>query len=226
MRYIGKGIYTVPAASKILGMDAKRIRRWISGYVYHRNTERHLVKPLIKTEFGFDDDVIISFLDLMELLFIKNFIHRGVRIQKIRKAAAAASDLLKTPHPFALRKIFTDGKEIFAKIAKEDNDTSLLDLGNKQFQFEEILEPLLYECIDFDNYDLAEKWWPNGKNGGIVLDPARNMGQPIIDNHNVRTELIYELYRAKHSIDEISDWYELDKIAIEAAIGFEQGLVA
>jgi uncharacterized protein (DUF433 family) len=52
------------------------------------------------------------------------------------------------------------------------------------------------------------------------------MGQPILNKYNIRTELIYDLYKTEHSINEIGDWYELDKIAIEAAIDFEKGMVA
>jgi uncharacterized protein (DUF433 family) len=52
------------------------------------------------------------------------------------------------------------------------------------------------------------------------------MGQPILNKYNIRTELIYDLYQTKHDIDEISDWYELDKYAIETAINFEKGLAA
>jgi uncharacterized protein (DUF433 family) len=170
--------------------------------------------------------VIISFLDLAELLFIRTFIQHGISIQKIRKAAITASNLLNTSHPFAIKKMFTDGKSIFAKIAKKEDDLSLLDLINKQFQFDEIVEPILYECIDFNKYDYAERWWPLGKKKEIVLDPSRNMGQPILNKYNVRTELIYELYKTNHSINEIGEWYELDKKAIEAAISFEKGLAA
>jgi len=52
------------------------------------------------------------------------------------------------------------------------------------------------------------------------------MGQPILNKYNVKTELIYELYKNNHSINEISDWYELDKTAIETAINFEKDLAA
>jgi uncharacterized protein (DUF433 family) len=52
------------------------------------------------------------------------------------------------------------------------------------------------------------------------------MGQPILNKYNIRTELIYELYKTKHSISAIRDWYGLDKNAIEAAIDFEKGLAA
>jgi uncharacterized protein (DUF433 family) len=227
MIYIGKGIYTLTTASKILRINPQKMGRWIKGYTYQKNMEFRSSKPLIKTEFEYkQDDVNISFLDLAELLFIKAFIQYGISIQKIRKAAVAASNLLNTSHPFALRKMFTDGKSIFAKIAKEEKDTALLDLINKQYQFCKIIEPTLYECIDFDKYNNAERWWPQGKKKGIVLDPARNMGQPILNEYNVRTELIFELHKAGHSINEICDWYELDKNAVKTAINFEVDLAA
>ena len=153
MTYFGKGIYTLTTAAKVLKMNPKKMRRWIRGYTYYKNMEYHSIEPLVKTEFEYNSaDVNISFLDLTELLFINAFIEHGISIKKIRKAAIAASKLLDTYHPFAIRKIFTDGKSIFAKIAKEANDSSLLDLLNQQYQFESIVEPTLYECIDFNSY--------------------------------------------------------------------------
>jgi uncharacterized protein (DUF433 family) len=227
MEYFGKGIYTLSTAAKIVGMNSQRMRRWIKGYTYYKNREYYASQPLFTTEFEYSpDDVIISFLDLAELLFINSFIHYGISLQKIRKAAIFSSKLLNTSHPFAVRKIFTDGKSIFAKIAQEEGDSSLIDLINKQFQFEKVVEPFLYECIDFNKYDHAERWWPLGKKEDIVLDPARNMGQPILNSCNIRTELISELYKSNHSIKEISEWYEIDEKAIETAIDFEKGLVA
>ena len=227
MTYIGKGIYPLTSAAKILKVNPQKMRRWIKGYTYSKNMEYHSSKPLFQIEFEYDpDDVVISFLDLAELLFVKTFVQYGISLQKIRKAAIAASNLLNTSHPFAIKKMFTDRKTIFAKIAQEENDTSLLDLLNKQFQLDEVVEPILYECIDFNEYDYAEKWWPLGKKKDIVLDPSRNMGQPILNKYNVRTELIYELYKTNHSINEISEWYELDEKSIEAAISFEKDLAA
>ena len=227
MIYLGKGIYTLSTAAKILKMNPQKMRRWINGYIYNKNREFRSVKPLFKTEFDYDaNDVIISFHDLTELFFINNFIGYGLSIQKIRKAAVAASRLLNTSHPFAIRKMFTDGKSIFAEIAQETNDTSLLDLIKKQYQFAKIIEPTLFKCIDFDKESYAEKWWPLGKNKDIVLDPSRNMGQPILNKYNVKTELIYDLYKTNHTVNEISKWYELDEKVINLAIDFENGLVA
>lgn len=227
MEYFGKGIYTIKTAARILKLNPQKIRRWIRGYTYHSNQEPRKGRPLIRTNFKYDsNDVIISFLDLAELLFINTFIQYGVSIQKIRQASQAASKLLNTDHPFAIRKIYTDGKLVFAKIAQTEKDASLIDLINKQFQFSKFVEPYLYECIDFNKYDQAEKWWPLGKKKNIVLDPSRNFGQPILNNYNIRTDLIFELYKSQHSINEIREWYEIDDNAILSAIEFEETYVA
>jgi uncharacterized protein (DUF433 family) len=227
MTYFGKGIYTLTVAAKILKMDQNKMRRWIKGYTYYKNMECHLREPLFKPEFGYDpNDTIISFLDIIELLFINTFIGYGVPPQRIRKVAVAASHSLNTSHPFAIRKMFTDGKSIFAEIAQKDKDKSLLDLLTKQYQFPAIIKPTLYECIDFNSYDFAQRWWPLGKQEDIVLDPSRNMGQPILNKYNVRTDLIFELYKTNRSIEEISDWYELDPNSVKSAISFESGLAA
>jgi uncharacterized protein (DUF433 family) len=227
MTYFGKGIYTLTTAAKILKINPQKMRRWINGYTYTKNMECRSYKPLFKTDFDYSpENVLISFLDLTELLFIDTFIHYGISIQKIRKAAITASKLLNTSHPFAIKKMFTDGKLIFADIAQKEQDNSLLDMIYEQYQFSEIIEPTLYKCIDFNKHDLAEKWWPQGREGAVVLDPSRNMGQPILNKYNIRTELIYNLYKTEHSISEIGDWYELDKNSIEAAINFEKGMAA
>ena len=224
MVYFGKGIYTLSTAAKVLEMSPQKMRRWINGYTYYNsNREYRSIEPLLKPEFEYDNkDVIISFLDLVELLFIKSFIGYNISIQKIREAAIKASKFLNTSHPFAIQKMYTDGKTIFANLAKEESDPSLLDLLTEQYQLGEIIESTLYNCIDFSIYDtIAERWWPLGKNNDIVLDPSRNMGQPILHLYNIKTELIYQLYKSNHSINEICDWYEIDKDSIEAAINFE-----
>jgi len=207
-------------------MEPQTTRRWVNGYTYRKNTGSRQGKPVLTPEFSDTAGATaLSFLDLTELLFIRHFIERGISIQKIRKAAAVASTLLNSSHPFAIQKMFTDGKSVFARLAQKESDTALLDLVNEQFQLEKIVEPTLL-CIDFDAHDRAERWWPLGKNGGVVLDPSRNMGQPILSKYNVRTELIRNLHMAGHGIAEIVDWYELDKAVVEAAIDFENKLAA
>ncbi len=224
MEIIGKGIYSVSSAAKLLGMPYSKVYRWIKGYKYSKNNTCQTANSIIETDYNDSSIIAISFLDLIELLFINNFIQHGVSLRTIRKATLIASDLLNTSHPFAKKQFFTDGRTILAKIIEKENDPVLIDLVKTQYKFDKIITPYLHSRIDFNKFDKAERWWPQGKETGIVVDPTRSLGQPIINKYNIRTELIYDLHDTNHSNNDIAYWYGIDLSSIEAAILFENGL--
>ena len=225
MNYIGNGLYTYKDVSHLTGLSVFKIRRWSEGYT--RTDSRNEIQPVFDSDYDkIDSKKVLSFLDIIEILFIKAFHQYGISIQTIRVAIESASKLLNSEHPFAMKKIYTDGKTIIAKIAKESDSIELIDLLKKQYQFADIILPTLYECIDFNHYEIAEKWWPLGRDSGVVIDPARSFGKPIIDDINISTELIMDLYNSDHSKEDISDWYDIDLRYIQMAINFEKRLVA
>lgn len=227
MNYIGKGIYTIPEIKNFTGISSYKIERWTNGYIYYRNEITYRIDSVYKRDYtAIENRTFLSFLDLVEILFINSFEKHGLSLQSIRRAANCASKLFNTDHPFAKKVFYTDGKTILAKIAEENKDPDLLDLLKKQYQIESIISPSLYESLDFDNFDLAEKWWPLGKDKMIVLDPKRNFGKPILDKLNIRVETIIDIYKNNKNINEISNWYNIDKKSINAAIEFEKRLIA
>jgi uncharacterized protein (DUF433 family) len=213
MNFIGKGIYTISDIHAITHISLSKITRWANGYTYRLDGgKRRNIPPIYKMDFDVvDTKKILSFLDLVEILFIDSFERYGFSLQNIRKAADGAARLLGTAHPFAKKCFFTDGKTILIKIAEKNNIPELLDLLKKQYQMEPIVNQFLLKSLDFDKYDLAEKWWPLGKKSGIVVDPKRNFGKPIINDKN---------------IDEIAEWYELDKKTINEALRFYERDIA
>lgn len=226
-KYIGKGVYTLSDVYKITNISKQKLVRWIRGYTYYRNDKAFKVHPFFTADYqSAEAGLTFSFLDVIELLFINSFATRGVSLQTIRLAADRASELLKTAHPFAQKIFYTDGKTIFAEIAIKHNESDLLDLIKKQYQFEKILEPLLYRCLDFDESNAASRWWPLGKKGRIVIDPERNFGKPIIDSLNIKVETIVDLVRRNKSVSEIADWYDIDCESIYAALDYSERVPA
>jgi uncharacterized protein (DUF433 family)/DNA-binding transcriptional MerR regulator len=221
LNYIGKGIYSLPEVHKITGISLNKIIRWTNGYTYENNDRKYVNLPVYKKEFDFvRTKNVLSFLDLIELLFINSFEKYGFSLQNIRKAAEIASKKLNTVHPFAKKCFFTDGKTILIRIAEEDGNFELLDLLKKQYQMEPLVSSILTESLEFDQYDLAEKWWPAGRQSKIVIDPKRNFGKPIIDDKNIRIDTIFDIYNRNGNIKEIMEWYELDEQTINEAVQF------
>lgn len=224
MEFLGRGIYSYKEASAITGVKIDSVRRWFDGYKNYRS--RSHIEPLIKGDYrDSTSKKVVSFLDLIELLFIDAFHNHNISLQSIRIAVTRASSILRTDHPFAMKKFYTDGKTILAEISRV-NDSDLVDLIKQQYQISEIVLPSLYNCIDFSNYEVAQRYWPLGKNRGVVIDPSRNFGKPIINDINVSIKTIADLLSTGHSDDEISDWYEIEPKYIELAKEYELRLTA
>ncbi len=225
MTLIGNGVYTYREASHLAGISVGKIRRWTEGY--SRKETEQIVPPVFNNSYSDDKNLhALSFIDLIEVLFIKAFNDEGVSIQTIRKAINGASRILGADHPFAMKKLYTDGKAIFAELANSTGESDLLDLIKEQFQIVDIVLPTLSETLDFNSFDIAQRWWPRGKSGGIVIDPNRHFGRPIVDEANMSTDVIYDLYKSGHSIEDIVNWYEISAQSIKLAIDFEEKLAA
>jgi hypothetical protein len=79
----------------------------------------------------------------------------------------------------------TDGRTIFAEIVDQAGEPQLLDLVKSQFAFQRVIGPSLYAGVEFANRDMPVHWWLLGRQSPIVIDPARNFGQPIVSTGGI-----------------------------------------
>lgn len=124
--YLGIGIYSAPEAAKIIGVKPPTLRRWTKEYRYTNRGMVYLHQPVIPRHFG-PNDATITFLELIELLFVKMFRTEGVSIPAIRKAAQRATQIFGTPYPFAMQRFDTDGKYIFATLSEESSNQAMVE---------------------------------------------------------------------------------------------------
>lgn len=220
--YLGKGIYSVPEASRLTGIRSNQIRRWLTGYQRTTKSGTAVQPSIFRPDFGqLDGKLSLSFLDLIEIQFIHSFRRHGVSWRSIRTAATRAADLLQFGHPFAKRQFFTDGKSILARIADEAKEPDLLNLVNSNYEIDRLVSPFLYGNLEFGELDVANRWWPSGKQAGIVVDPARHLGKPIVERYNIPTAVLAASYHAAQSLEVVADWYEIDQESVKQAIDFE-----
>jgi uncharacterized protein (DUF433 family)/DNA-binding transcriptional MerR regulator len=231
----GIGIYSRAEAARLLGMTPSRLRRWVSGYTYwlHYDRSDHRQRrekpPVIVTDLpAIDSFIALSFLELMELRVVKALIDKGVSLQHIRAAARLASERFNTEHPFASRRVFTDGRAIFSAISADEAAPDVVKWRRAeidQLVAGGIFETFLQE-IQFDpQTSLAYRWWPLGRNEPIILDPKISFGAPVVEGTAVRTTTVARM--ATHlSVEEAAVAYELQLRQAEAAVEFEAQLAA
>lgn len=230
----GLGIYTRSEASRLLGMSPGRVSRWVAGYTYwlregRRRPDRRSQPPVIRTELPQLGSVLaLSFLELMELRVVKALTDRGLSLQHVRSAARVASHEFNTQHPFASRRVFTDGKAIFSAVDNEPSTPNVVKWKKGEI-IQVVAGPIFAQFlneIDFDRTtSLARRWWPCGRKYPVLLDPAVAFGAPIAEKTGIRTTTLAR-YCRHTSPGETAEAFELPKRVVEAAFNFEERLAA
>lgn len=218
-----KGVYSLQDAARLLREKPSTLKRWAFGY--HRNDKDY--PPAITTGLPEVDGVkAITFLELIELLFIRGFLESGVSWPMVHEAARVAARLFDTAHPFAMKRWFADPAGIYAMLKEEGAEEVYVELaGDGQIAMIHALEGYLRQ-IDFDISGIAERWHPMGKDEPIVIDPQRAFGAPVVQGTSTRTSVLADMYEAGTPAEEIAWWYDLPQWQVESAIRFERELAA
>ncbi len=215
--------YSPTEAGRIVRLSPGRVKRWLVGYEYDSAGVTTKQGPIVTRQ---TDSSYATFLDLIDLLFVKRFLDFGFSLQKIRKALTEAKSIVGGHH-FAQRSFMTDGRNIYLKVKEGGADNLIQLFTGGQWVIKDII--LKYaEQIDFDERTgFAEKWFPNGKRGRIVLDPRVAFGAPTITGTGVRTSNVYDFYLAEdEKADEVSSWLQIGQDDVMAAVYFERSLAA
>lgn len=222
---LGSGLYTPVQAARLVGLRPDRIRRWLQGYEYSTARSTKRAPALIERELG-SDHLMLSFLDLVEVLFVNAFLKHGVSPQTIRRAADAARAEFHTDHPFCVHRFETDGRTVFARIRDESHDERLVDLSRRQVVFKQVFQPLLKQ-LEYDPVtDAAIRWWPMGKTQPVVLDPDIAFGEPVVGTRAIPTRILAAPIEHGKTDVAVADWYEVPVREVRAAVSFERSLLA
>ena len=218
---IGVGLYSIPEASILTGIPARKIKSWMMGYESGSRTKQ---PPLWKSPVTESIDNTISFQDLLEIRFVNAFRQYGVLMPTIRAAVRQASEYFDQDYPFTCRQFQTDGRSIFATVEEETGDESLIDLVKKQNVFNRVIKPSLYTGIEYDGEESsALRWFPVPKSKKVVLDPERSFGKPIITTAGITTNALYQSWLAEDKDTRmVASLYEVDTASVDAAVSFEQ----
>lgn len=221
--FLARGLYSLPAAGRLLGADPHDLHRWAFGYERAGRWYEPAIDPDFEEVAG---ERALTFLDLVELMFIKGLRDAGHSLPRIREAHRVLSSLLKTEHPFALKRAFSDPAGIYALLEREDKEDLLIELkGAGQIAMLPALHRYLNQ-LEFDVDELAQRWYPAGPATPVVVDPRVSFGAPVVAGTRIETAAIAELYDGDDSLEEIAWLYDLEPAQVNAAIEFERNLAA
>lgn len=227
---LGIGFYTVPEASRLLGIPQATIRRWLGGYSrISKEGEKNVHSALWEPQLPrFDGKIEMGFRDLMELRFVNAFVKAGVGIRAIRTCLETARQAVKDDRPFSTQRFRTDGKTIYLdslrRLEGSIDEREMLDLRKQQYAFASVVEKF-FRDLDIED-DAVARWWPLAGRDTVVIDPARSFGQPIAAKSGVPTSVLADAVAAEGSIKRAAWAFDVPEVEVRDALKFEERLKA
>jgi len=225
------GIYSVPDAARLTGVPPRQIRGWLQGYAQRKGKAQ--AAPVLRKQHALrDGELALGFLDLLEVAFLGRIVlaaerqGRSPSWRAIRTAAETARRVLNTEHPFAVRRIHTDGRRIFAEAQQETGDPALYDLVGDNFAIYDVLVDSFIASVEYDD-DAPRRWIPDARFRRIVVDPRRALGRPIEETSGAPAEALFDAWRAeKGNAAKVAAFYGTDASGVEQAVRFTLGVDA
>lgn len=209
---LGTGIYSIPDVAFILGLPKGKVRRWMKEFWDGKLGNDYDNQY----SWGTGRDKVTHFHTLIEFYVFYQLRALNISTKKIFIAHHAIAEQLKTAYPFASSKVLSDGKSILFTL---DDGTIVNADYSKQAAFKEIIESFCKK-IEFSKMEIAECFYPMGRDRHIIVDPHHQFGQPTIENTNILAETVSDLYNAGESTLFLSRLYKVPVTVIEDAISF------
>ena len=212
---VGTGTYGIPEASRFARVNLRTAHRWITGSGTAQRGR------LFKTDLpAIGNRRALSFLDVIDLLVVGRFREAGVSFQTVRRVYARLSENLGTPHPFSHHRLLTDGRTIFMETLDPVGDEHLEEVLTGQRAMPDILKPYLKQIEYEDNTQTAARW---NIATGVVLDPLRSFGKPIVAREGTTTFVLARSYWAnEENTDLVADLFDVSPESVLQAVAFER----
>jgi len=183
---------------------------------WHKKPDNNTQSTLSSKEKG----KALSYLQLIEVAVVSSFRKAGVSLKKIRAAREYVSKQLEKDHPFAHHSFKTDGKELwmdYAQFEADAGDRTLLKATEKgQLAWTDIIGKL--QEFEYED-ELATKWYLEGRESDIAIDPRIQFGAPAING--IATWIFRGRWDAGESIEDIADDFGMPNSSIMQALKFE-----
>jgi uncharacterized protein (DUF433 family) len=208
---LGSGFFTITDIAHILKIDRNKVSYLVRNYWKDRLSKRADYKYLFET----DKVLALNFFALIEIKIFNVLRQNGVGYKKALKAHEFLSKKFKTPYPFAHHSFYQSGGDI---LFEHGNDFIQAE-DTQQIAIRGIIEPFS-EKIEYSSDNIAQAYYPLGKDRKIVVDPDHQFGEPVLLNTNILASTVYKMYKAGDSVNLISKSYNLDEHSINDAISF------
>ena len=218
---LDREVYYTSEAGRLLGVATATLNRWLDG---HARTGK-FYEPILRDEprpRPVTGPRVVTWGEFIEAGHLAAYRSQGnVPLQRLRRYVDDWRGARGIPYPLAHKKPLVDP---YRDLLDREGD-QVLRHKDRQVQIPAAEEAVdaFFARIDFDD-GTAARYWPDGRDIPVVLDPSRQFGSPTVADRSVRTATLYGMHAGGDSAESLADIYELDVGHVQEAIRFERRL--
>jgi uncharacterized protein (DUF433 family) len=216
-------VYQAPEAARLLGISSQRIKRWMTGYNYNSGGALKAMPALWDRQYKGLEDFYIGFNDLIEIRFVDAFVRAGLSVYAVRSLLEKAKAIAQCDYPLTTHQFKTDGRTIFLEVWEAD-EARAIDVRNGQHAFHAIVKPS-FRDLEFDAHSVT-KWYVDGRQKKIAIDPNLAFGQPAVENTSISTARLYEAFLAEGDVKTVANHFEITQTQARHAVEFEMKMAS
>lgn len=206
--------YGLADAARFARLRPQTLKRWTAGDSYAGGQQPPVLRKA-SPEAG------LSFFDLLEAAFVRAYRERGISLQSIRSALDFAAANLEVQRPLLLERFLHDGRDLFARFQSQSDEDGLMNVSRGgQVAWPAAVEQYLEE-IEHEG-ELAIRWWPEGRDRQVAIDPRYEFGWPMVPSGAIRTDLLAERWEAGERMVAIAQDFGVSEDEVEDALRYEQ----
>lgn len=201
-------MYCKSDAARLLGIASQTLGNWLDGYTAANGCRHPAVLRVEPRASHLTAPRYVTWGEFIEAGHLAAYRQQQrMPLKKLREYASAWRGSSDVPYPLArCNPCATPGCDL------NDNGTASAESV-----------AAFFDRVDFEG-DVAVRYWPDGRDAYIVVDPRRQFGTPIIEGTRMGTEVVHRMYTAGDPAEWLAPAYGLDLVQVEAAIRFEQRL--
>lgn len=223
---LNREMYSLTEAAGLLStpeapLHTSTLKRWLEGHTQGGS----FYPPVLRRErTGIE---AVTWAEFVEAGLLKEYRRRSIPLQRLRPMIEAMRSRFGIEYPLAHFRPLVDpaSREVVLGLQEELGLDRKLYLvvrkgGDMQprLEFSEPVERFL-DRVDFDEFAVAERFRPFGKDSPLVIDPKQSFGIPTV--RGIRTEILVEQFQAGEPIARIADDFGVSGEDVEEAIRWE-----
>lgn len=212
------GLYSIADASRYAQISSSTVRRWLEREGRGKTWR----------------DNLVSFDDLISLLFVHEFRQHGVKLREVIRAEAQLRQWFNWGHPFVHEGLWTAGGDVLIRVPADEAPTgdkvmsanrggqvALSIVQLKTVQLPQLVSDIKTQLTYEDERVAA--WRPAED---VVARPATQFGLTCIEGTRIPTRSIFQAISAGDRPAQLARVYGVDQDKIERAAEWERQLAA